>query len=65
MDNNGTNNHLKHDPDRSLEALKREARPVLERLLAERFPSTFREMLDSFIHAVLGDVYADSAWQEE
>lgn len=65
MDNNGANNHLEHDPDRSLEALKREAQPVLERLLAERFPSTFSDTPESFIQAVLEDVYTDSAWQAE
>ena len=65
MDNNGTNNNKEHSPDRSLNALERKARPVLERMLIERFPSAFREMPDSFIHAVLEDVYTDSAWQTE
>lgn len=65
MDNNGANNHKEHNLDRSLNALERKARPVLERLLIERFPSSFREMPDSFIHAVLEDVYTDSAWRTE
>ena len=56
MDNNGTNNNKEHSPDRSLNAFERKARPVLQRLLVERFPSVFREMPDSFIHAVLEDV---------
>lgn len=61
MDNNGANNHVERNPNRSMEAFERKARPILERLLIERFPSTFREMPDSFIHAVLEDVYTDSA----
>lgn len=62
---NDLQEYMEHNPDRSLETFKREARLVLERLLAERFLSTFMEMPDSFIHAVLEDVYTDSAWQDE
>lgn len=61
MENNGANSKMENNPDRSKEAFEREARPVLERLLIERFPSTFNEFPDSFIHAVLEDVYTDSA----
>lgn len=62
---NDLQEYMEHDLDRSLEALKREAQPVLERLLAERFPSTFRDMPESFIQTVLENVFTDSAWQAE
>ena len=62
---NDLQEYMEFDRHKNLEVFKREARPFLERLLIERFPSTFMEMPDSFINAVLEDVYADSAWQAE
>ena len=62
---NDLQEYMEFDLHKNLEVFKREARPFLERLLIERFPSTFREMPDSFINAVLEDVYTDSAWQAE
>lgn len=62
---NDLQEYMEYDFDRSVEAFKREARPVLERLLIERFPSTFRKIPESFKEDVLNDVYMDSAWQNE
>lgn len=62
---NDLQEYMEYDLDRSVEAFKREARPVLERLLIERFPSTFRKIPESFKEDVLNDVYMDSAWQNE
>lgn len=62
---NDLQEYVEQKDDRGIEALREEALPVIDRLMIERFPSSFMEMPDSLIDAIVEDVFTDSAWQTE
>lgn len=54
-----------HGQSRNIEALRELVLPVYDRLMMQRFPSTYREVPEGFISFVVEDVFNDSAWRTE
>lgn len=62
---NDLQEYTEPDTDRSIETLRELVLPIFDRLMMQRFPSTYTEVPEALINFVVDDVFTDSAWQEE